>query len=81
MFERNFEVIIVGADLSGIGAAYHLQTQCPGVNDPEVLTAKAWVLAARGTEVLKKRAISGSGNERSMSSRPPSLPGTSKLGG
>ena len=29
--ERNhFDVLIVGAGLSGIGAGYHLQTQCPG---------------------------------------------------
>ena len=26
----HFDVVIVGAGLSGIGAAYHLQTQCPG---------------------------------------------------
>ncbi|MDO9488836.1 MAG: FAD-dependent oxidoreductase, partial [Sphingomonadaceae bacterium] len=24
------DVLIVGAGISGIGAAYHLQTQCPG---------------------------------------------------
>ncbi len=27
---RHFDVLIVGAGISGIGAAYHLQTQCPG---------------------------------------------------
>ena len=27
---EQFDVLIVGAGLSGIGAAYHLQTECPG---------------------------------------------------
>jgi cation diffusion facilitator CzcD-associated flavoprotein CzcO len=27
---QHFDVVIVGAGLSGIGAGYHLQTQCPG---------------------------------------------------
>jgi monooxygenase len=27
---EHFDVVIVGAGLSGIGAAYHLQTRCPG---------------------------------------------------
>ncbi|HEX2939543.1 MAG TPA: NAD(P)/FAD-dependent oxidoreductase [Rhodopila sp.] len=27
---EHFEVLIVGAGISGIGGAYHLQTQCPG---------------------------------------------------
>jgi len=27
---ENFDVLIVGAGISGIGAAYHLTTQCPG---------------------------------------------------
>jgi len=27
---QHFDVLIVGAGLSGIGSAYHLQTQCPG---------------------------------------------------
>ena len=27
---EHFDVLVVGAGLSGIGAAYHLQTQCPG---------------------------------------------------
>ena len=27
---EHFDVLIVGAGISGIGAAYHLQTQCPG---------------------------------------------------
>jgi cation diffusion facilitator CzcD-associated flavoprotein CzcO len=26
---KQFDVLIVGAGLSGIGAAYHLQTECP----------------------------------------------------
>src|ERR1700740_2990486 len=26
---EHFDVLIVGAGLSGIGAAYHLQTECP----------------------------------------------------
>jgi len=30
MAVEHFEVVIVGAGLSGIGAAYHLQTECPG---------------------------------------------------
>jgi cation diffusion facilitator CzcD-associated flavoprotein CzcO len=30
MHEQRFDVLIVGAGLSGIGAAYHLQTDCPG---------------------------------------------------
>ncbi|MEO7027311.1 MAG: FAD-dependent oxidoreductase, partial [Caulobacteraceae bacterium] len=25
-----FDVLVVGAGISGIGAAYHLQTRCPG---------------------------------------------------
>ena len=27
---QHFDVLIVGAGISGIGSAYHLQTQCPG---------------------------------------------------
>ena len=27
--EQHFDVLIVGAGLSGIGAGYHLQTACP----------------------------------------------------
>ena len=27
---NHFDVVIVGAGLSGIGAAYHLQSACPG---------------------------------------------------
>ena len=27
---ENFDVLIVGAGISGVGAAYHLQNQCPG---------------------------------------------------
>src|SRR5690242_15931493 len=27
---EHFDVIVVGAGLSGIGAAYHLSTECPG---------------------------------------------------
>ncbi len=30
MTTEHFDVLIVGAGLSGIGAAYHLQTNCPG---------------------------------------------------
>lgn len=30
MSEREFDVVIVGAGLSGIGAGYHLQKRCPG---------------------------------------------------
>jgi cation diffusion facilitator CzcD-associated flavoprotein CzcO len=30
MTSENFDVLIVGAGLSGIGAGYHLQTHCPG---------------------------------------------------
>ena len=30
MTDEYFDVVIVGAGLSGIGAAHHLQTQCPG---------------------------------------------------
>src|SRR6188768_1526184 len=30
MAYEHFDVLIVGAGLSGIGAAYHLQTECPG---------------------------------------------------
>ena len=27
---EHFDVLIVGAGISGVGAAYHLQEQCPG---------------------------------------------------
>src|SRR5262245_44028035 len=27
---EHFDIILIGAGLSGIGAAYHLQTKCPG---------------------------------------------------
>src|SRR6188768_2832391 len=27
---EDFDVVVVGAGISGIGAAYHLQTNCPG---------------------------------------------------
>jgi cation diffusion facilitator CzcD-associated flavoprotein CzcO len=27
---EHFDVLIVGAGISGVGAAYHLSTQCPG---------------------------------------------------
>ena len=30
MVTEHFDVLIIGAGLSGIGAAYHLQTNCPG---------------------------------------------------
>ncbi|WP_293484209.1 NAD(P)/FAD-dependent oxidoreductase [Phenylobacterium sp.] len=30
MTAEHFDVLIVGAGISGVGAAYHLQTQCPG---------------------------------------------------
>src|SRR3954452_21043987 len=30
MAQDHFDVLIVGAGLSGIGAGYHLQTKCPG---------------------------------------------------
>ena len=30
MSVQNFDVLIVGAGISGIGAGYHLQTHCPG---------------------------------------------------
>src|SRR3954454_5281155 len=30
MSQEHFDVLIVGAGLSGIGAGYHLQTKCPG---------------------------------------------------
>jgi cation diffusion facilitator CzcD-associated flavoprotein CzcO len=30
MTQEHFDVLIVGAGISGIGAAYHLQAQCPG---------------------------------------------------
>ena len=29
---QHFDVAIVGAGISGIGAAYHLKTQCPGMS-------------------------------------------------
>ena len=30
MNETHFDVVIIGAGLSGVGAAHHLQAQCPG---------------------------------------------------
>jgi cation diffusion facilitator CzcD-associated flavoprotein CzcO len=30
MAEEHYDVLIVGAGLSGIGAGYHLETRCPG---------------------------------------------------
>jgi monooxygenase len=38
---EHFDVLIIGAGLSGIGAAYHLQTRCPG--------KRYAILEARGT--------------------------------
>ena len=29
---EHFDVLVVGAGISGIGAAYHLQKHCPGKN-------------------------------------------------
>src|SRR5215475_4413637 len=29
---EHFDVLVVGAGISGIGAAYHLRTQCPGTS-------------------------------------------------
>jgi cation diffusion facilitator CzcD-associated flavoprotein CzcO len=29
---QHFDVIIAGAGISGVGAAYHLTTQCPGTS-------------------------------------------------
>lgn len=29
---EHFDVLIVGAGISGIGAAYHLQRDCPGTS-------------------------------------------------
>src|SRR5436305_6222340 len=29
---EHFDVLIVGAGISGVGAAYHLTTQCPGAS-------------------------------------------------
>ena len=28
--DNHFDVLVVGAGISGIGAGYHLQTKCPG---------------------------------------------------
>ena len=44
----DFDVLIVGAGISGIGAAYHLQTRCPGKTFA-ILEARATRSAARGT--------------------------------
>ncbi|MEO0962795.1 MAG: FAD-dependent oxidoreductase, partial [Pseudomonadota bacterium] len=29
---QHFDVLVVGAGISGVGAAYHLQDQCPGMS-------------------------------------------------
>jgi cation diffusion facilitator CzcD-associated flavoprotein CzcO len=40
----HFDVVIVGASLSGIGAAYHLQKLCPGkvIHDPREPRRHRW---------------------------------------
>ena len=30
--QEHFDVLVVGAGISGIGAGYHLQTKCPGTS-------------------------------------------------
>ncbi|MDG2262891.1 MAG: NAD(P)/FAD-dependent oxidoreductase, partial [Actinomycetota bacterium] len=32
MTKDHFDVLVVGAGISGIGAAYHLQKNCPGMS-------------------------------------------------
>lgn len=44
--DHHFNVIIVGAGLSGIGAAYYLQTRCPATSFT-LLEARAEIGADR----------------------------------
>src|SRR6476646_10840869 len=39
---EHFDVLIAGAGISGVGAAYHLTTQCPGTNFVAVETQKTF---------------------------------------
>ena len=59
---RHVDVLIVGAGLSGIGAACHLQTEAPGttmsMSTCRVSTAAgAWSVVGSVTEVLSRRCL------------------------
>ena len=59
MTGNHLDVIIVGAGLSGIGAGYHLQTQCPGKRylildrDPLYTAAFRRMLKDSGVKVVR----------------------------
>ena len=50
MASEHFDVLIVGAGLSGIGAAYHLQKKCPGKSYVAASYVK-WIESAGGRAV------------------------------
>ena len=50
---EHFDVLIVGAGISGIGSAYHLRDQCPGksfvILEPLLFMVFGWSSSKTGT--------------------------------
>ena len=49
---EHFDVLIAGAGISGVGAAYHLTTQCPGTSFVALHGARAERIA--GPPAMKR---------------------------